>query len=203
VTGPIVLVGHSLGGLLNRIYTGLYPEQVVGVVMLDASHPDQFANVQAAAAASAPGRRAREARGFQAGGPPPPEMAPIEAMFADMPGRAAAEGHLHARDPRHDGVGAHGPAAGRAAGRAVARPGRAPGRGAVGEAGQAAAGAEGAAEVQRRWPEYQLDHAALSTRGRVQLVEGAAHMTLVLLPLFVQQIAQAVDLMMAELGWSR
>jgi pimeloyl-ACP methyl ester carboxylesterase len=62
---------------------------------------------------------------------------------------------------------------------------------------------EGAANLQRRWPEYQQDHAALSTRGRVQLVEGAAHMTLVLLPPFVQQIAQAVDLMMAELGWAR
>jgi hypothetical protein len=34
-------------------------------------------------------------------------------------------------------------------------------------------------------------------------VEGAAHMTLVLLPPFVQQIVQAVDLMMAELGWAR
>jgi len=39
---PFVLVGHSLGGPINLIYTKLYGDQVAGVVMVDASHPDQF-----------------------------------------------------------------------------------------------------------------------------------------------------------------
>jgi pimeloyl-ACP methyl ester carboxylesterase len=38
-----VLVGHSLGGLNVRLYTADYPQQVAGVVLVDASHPDQEA----------------------------------------------------------------------------------------------------------------------------------------------------------------
>lgn len=36
VPGPYVLVGHSLGGLFARLYAQLYPEQVRGVVFVDA-----------------------------------------------------------------------------------------------------------------------------------------------------------------------
>lgn len=39
---PFVLVGHSLGGPINLIYTRQYGDQVAGVVMVDASHPEQF-----------------------------------------------------------------------------------------------------------------------------------------------------------------
>jgi len=38
---PYVLVGHSLGGLLARIYTGFHPEEVAGVVLVDSSHENQ------------------------------------------------------------------------------------------------------------------------------------------------------------------
>lgn len=38
---PYVLVGHSLGGLLVRVYDGLYPGEAVGFVFVDASHPEQ------------------------------------------------------------------------------------------------------------------------------------------------------------------
>ena len=40
---PFVLVGHSLGGPISLIYTKRYGDQVAGLVMVDASHPDQFA----------------------------------------------------------------------------------------------------------------------------------------------------------------
>lgn len=40
VKGPYVLVGYSMGGMLVRLYTGLYPEQVVGVVLVDSAHPN-------------------------------------------------------------------------------------------------------------------------------------------------------------------
>jgi len=39
--GPYVLVGHSMGGYDIRVYTAQYPNDVVGMVLVDASHEDQ------------------------------------------------------------------------------------------------------------------------------------------------------------------
>ena len=39
--GPYVLVGHSMGGYDIRAYTGQYPSDVAGMVLVDASHEDQ------------------------------------------------------------------------------------------------------------------------------------------------------------------
>lgn len=36
VPGPYVLVGHSLGGLFVRLYAATYPDEVVGLVLVDA-----------------------------------------------------------------------------------------------------------------------------------------------------------------------
>jgi pimeloyl-ACP methyl ester carboxylesterase len=41
VAPPYVLVGHSMGGYDVRVYTGLYRKEVAGIVLVDASHPDQ------------------------------------------------------------------------------------------------------------------------------------------------------------------
>lgn len=38
---PYVLVGHSMGGFFIRVFTDLFPEDVAGLVLVDASHPDQ------------------------------------------------------------------------------------------------------------------------------------------------------------------
>jgi len=43
VMGPYVLVGWSFGGMNMRLYAHQYPDEVVGLVLLDSSHPDQFA----------------------------------------------------------------------------------------------------------------------------------------------------------------
>lgn len=40
-TPPYVLVGHSMGGLFIRIFADLFPKEVAGLVLVDASHPDQ------------------------------------------------------------------------------------------------------------------------------------------------------------------
>jgi pimeloyl-ACP methyl ester carboxylesterase len=37
-----VLVGHSFGGLYTRVFASQYRDQVVGMVLIDASHPDQW-----------------------------------------------------------------------------------------------------------------------------------------------------------------
>jgi len=40
VTGPYVLMGHSLGGLTVRMFADRYPDEVAGMVLVEASNPD-------------------------------------------------------------------------------------------------------------------------------------------------------------------
>jgi pimeloyl-ACP methyl ester carboxylesterase len=40
VPPPYVMVGHSLGGFNVRVYNGEYPDEVAGVVLVDASHEE-------------------------------------------------------------------------------------------------------------------------------------------------------------------
>jgi pimeloyl-ACP methyl ester carboxylesterase len=42
VAPPYVLVGHSLGGYEVRLFASLYRNEVAGMVLVDASHPDQM-----------------------------------------------------------------------------------------------------------------------------------------------------------------
>jgi len=45
--GPYVMVGPSLGGIYVRVYAGLYPADVAGVVLVDATHEDQLDRIDA------------------------------------------------------------------------------------------------------------------------------------------------------------
>jgi pimeloyl-ACP methyl ester carboxylesterase len=47
VEPPFVLVGHSLGGLYQYAFARLYPADVAGLVLLDATHPDHWRRMQA------------------------------------------------------------------------------------------------------------------------------------------------------------
>jgi pimeloyl-ACP methyl ester carboxylesterase len=38
ITGPYILVGHSLGGLIARLYAAAHPDQIAGLVFLDSTH---------------------------------------------------------------------------------------------------------------------------------------------------------------------
>lgn len=40
VPGPYVLAAHSFGGIIVRLYAATYPDEVVGLVLVDASHED-------------------------------------------------------------------------------------------------------------------------------------------------------------------
>jgi pimeloyl-ACP methyl ester carboxylesterase len=42
ITGPIVLMGHSIAGLYVRAYATRFPEHVAGIVFVDGSSPGQF-----------------------------------------------------------------------------------------------------------------------------------------------------------------
>ncbi len=39
---PYILVGHSYGGLLNLLYAYRYPEEVAGIILVDAYHEEQL-----------------------------------------------------------------------------------------------------------------------------------------------------------------
>jgi pimeloyl-ACP methyl ester carboxylesterase len=41
ISPPFVIVGHSMGGYDVRVYTSLYRNEIVGMILVDASHPDQ------------------------------------------------------------------------------------------------------------------------------------------------------------------
>jgi pimeloyl-ACP methyl ester carboxylesterase len=42
ISGPYVVVGHSYGGLLMRLFAARHPDEVKGLVLVDSMHPEQF-----------------------------------------------------------------------------------------------------------------------------------------------------------------
>ena len=42
IDAPIILAGHSLGGIVSLIYSAEYEEQVAGIAFIDSSHHNQF-----------------------------------------------------------------------------------------------------------------------------------------------------------------
>lgn len=42
VEPPYVIVGHSLGGIYTRVYNARYPGEVIGMVWVDTTHPDNW-----------------------------------------------------------------------------------------------------------------------------------------------------------------
>jgi pimeloyl-ACP methyl ester carboxylesterase len=47
VSPPYVMVGHSIGGIYVRKYADHYPTEVIGMVLLDSVHEEQFSRVSA------------------------------------------------------------------------------------------------------------------------------------------------------------
>ncbi|HJP92351.1 MAG TPA: alpha/beta hydrolase [Pyrinomonadaceae bacterium] len=41
VSSPYILVGHSYGGLNARVYNGMYPNEVAGMVLVDSAHEEE------------------------------------------------------------------------------------------------------------------------------------------------------------------
>ena len=47
ITGPYLLVGHSIGGIIARRFAARYPGDVAGMVLIDSSHEDQGRRLRA------------------------------------------------------------------------------------------------------------------------------------------------------------
>jgi pimeloyl-ACP methyl ester carboxylesterase len=41
VAPPLVLAGHSMGGLVARMFAHMFPDEVTGLALVDSSHPEQ------------------------------------------------------------------------------------------------------------------------------------------------------------------
>ena len=53
VPGPYLLVGHSLGGFVSRLYRDEHPRDVVGIVLVDAGHESEMRQAEFRAFANA------------------------------------------------------------------------------------------------------------------------------------------------------
>src|SRR4051812_46498073 len=88
--GPFVLVGHSMGGLMVRLFTHTHPDRVAGVVLVDAVVPDVLATRLGSRAVRTYGRAMRWVGvGARLG-----LMRPVAAVAGNMiglEGAAAAE----------------------------------------------------------------------------------------------------------------
>jgi pimeloyl-ACP methyl ester carboxylesterase len=77
---PYVMVGHSWGGEIVRLYAMHYPTDVVGLVLIDSSHEDQVRRFAAVTPVPPPGNGGR----FGVTPPVAPEQADLLAMGAEL-----------------------------------------------------------------------------------------------------------------------
>jgi pimeloyl-ACP methyl ester carboxylesterase len=86
IGGPLLLVGHSLGGLIARIYAKEYPEGVLGIALVDPTSEDTQLNYRGTIVRireSAKARRVPAAR-FESGTKLPTANAREISEFAEM-----------------------------------------------------------------------------------------------------------------------
>jgi pimeloyl-ACP methyl ester carboxylesterase len=110
--GPFILVGQSWGGLIPRVYLPQHPENVAGVVFVDASHEDMWmwlngVTLQPGLASAAEWERIRQPRARR--GPPPPAdsaagppRTTAPSIRADTPTAASADTSTPGLEPPYN-----------------------------------------------------------------------------------------------------
>jgi len=186
VPGPYVLVGHSFGGLLVRLYAARYPQEVAGLVLVDSAHEQQHRRAPAEIRELAPQFEEQARQQFEGlkalivSGSLDPAMLPVPPQ---LPATAAETFRaLVASGPKHvetllaeqqavQVIHAELAAAAITSlgdlplivlshGQPMPMPGLAP------EVNQA---------NEQLWQELQAELAALSSRGRLVVAEGSGH----------------------------
>lgn len=176
--GPLVLVGHSLGGIIARHYAQAYPAEVSGLVLVDSAHEQQFRRFPpgVVGATLAGLQQLRAAEGLIAAGPPEQvaKMLPLEPRLP--PAVAETERALTVADSEQiRAMRGEIEELMKAEGEPVATLGQLPlvvlSRG-MPEPGL---DAETTAQNERVWTAMQLELVALSTRGRRMVATHSAH----------------------------
>ena len=88
---PVVLVGHSLGGVIALDFARRFPQRVAGLALLDSSHPDQLARFAAITDAERLNVEAEDRRLMLEQHPERPDL---EALLGQGPLRAGELGKL-------------------------------------------------------------------------------------------------------------
>jgi pimeloyl-ACP methyl ester carboxylesterase len=95
VPGPYVLAGHSNGGLFVQLYAAEHPDEVAGLVLIDAVHPDYYARQMAVLKKLAPPSQvkaaARQLETRQPAIVDPEQIEPLDTSLAQT--RAALAAH--------------------------------------------------------------------------------------------------------------
>lgn len=191
--GPYVMVGHSFGALIARLFADAYPDEVVGVVLVDggttAIRGDRFPpEAHARFASEAQLMRmapwmARVSIFRWVGNPPPPLPPDQQAMAAAHYGSTALWTSLRdeaAALPQTDAqVDATGDLGDRPLGIVL------------GTAAWLTPGAPMDA-ARRVFNELHSELQTLSTNSAVWVIEGAGHVTLVADPVYAEQTAAAI-----------
>jgi pimeloyl-ACP methyl ester carboxylesterase len=186
IAPPYVLAGHSLGGLLVRVFSGQHPDEVAGVALLDSAHPDQSARLGLPAPLASRGERA----GVHLA------IAAARLGLGGVLGRAVERGEPVRELPEADrrAVGKRSvtthhlrtmlrEAAAWDAIRDQAR------RTTLGDLPLLVVSA---GKMEPGWLELQAELPALSTRGTRVVVDGATHDTLVMVQPYAERAADAV-----------
>ena len=183
VEPPYVLVGHSLGGIYIRVYRSQYPDEVAGMVLVDATHPDNWERqgesiqtLQAMASVSTVLSRVGLMRLFFGGESfdlPEPDNGALKANIASSQYWDTQRADAAAMEASLD--------AGRAAGE-------------LGEMPLAVLVALTYPEGQGRDTEraLQLELAALSTNSLYQEIDGAGHITLLTDKQYARLVSEAI-----------
>ena len=123
VPAPYVLVGHSVGGLNVRLYSKLFPDEVVGIVLIDASNEEEYSRYASLMSPAARKKFVQLNRGSnceflnmeasavqlrEAGALPPVPMTVISAMQSQSdPENALTHIEMQADLARRRGSGVH------------------------------------------------------------------------------------------------
>jgi pimeloyl-ACP methyl ester carboxylesterase len=173
VPPPYVLAGHSYGGLVVRMFADRYPGEVVGLALVDSSHPDQWVHIPA----SRGGRTVAYGNWFTAvlAGLGIVRLLRLERPYiVGLPARAYAEMRAYLARPQGWAAGARGLDAWRLRSRSELD-----GAKALGDLPLVVISVTDQARYAEVLTRLQDELAALSSHARHITVAGATHYTLV------------------------